>query len=385
MMKKKNLNLRESVHKYQANCSRIGEIAELCEKENRERNPEEEAEYRSLVSANQLLRMRMDAASADNLRESSMMDSDRILRETLSAEKKVTIMLQRDIQTSTALEGTGVIPVAEQEMLKPIRKGLIYDKVGINIRSGLSAGKLRWPTHTKAVAKFADEGERLTDSSIDFSKLEVKPERMGIAIPISREELDSSQGIVESVVREEMPKAIIDLVNGALFTTVGTYKTVEGGTEKTKDKKVVGPFVEALKSVKVFAGEVPTRKELLQMKAAVASGIELLAPCWVMTENMKAELEDVKIDEGSGRFLCENDKVLGYPVFTSAEIGEGFVGFGDWSYQAAGFFGPMNMVVDPYTLARNNATDFVLNGHFATVTLRQEAFSLGCAKSKNPA
>lgn len=112
MMKKKNLNLRESVHKYQANCSRIGEIAELCEKENRERNPEEEAEYRSLVSANQLLRMRMDAASADNLRESSMMDSDRILRETLSAEKKVTIMLQRDIQTSTALEGTGVIPVA---------------------------------------------------------------------------------------------------------------------------------------------------------------------------------------------------------------------------------------------------------------------------------
>ena len=35
MMKKKNLNLRESVHKYQANCSRIGEIAELCEKENR--------------------------------------------------------------------------------------------------------------------------------------------------------------------------------------------------------------------------------------------------------------------------------------------------------------------------------------------------------------
>ena len=104
-----------------------------------------------------------------------------------------------------------------------------------------------------------------------------------------------------------------------------------------------------------------------------------------MTENMKAELEDVKIDEGSGRFLCENDKVLGYPVFTSAEIGEGFVGFGDWSYQAAGFFGPMNMVVDPYTLARNNATDFVLNGHFATVTLRQEAFSLGCAKSKKPA
>ena len=37
-MKKNKINVRELVNKYQANCDRIGEIADICEKEQRERN-----------------------------------------------------------------------------------------------------------------------------------------------------------------------------------------------------------------------------------------------------------------------------------------------------------------------------------------------------------
>ena len=68
-------------------------------------------------------------------------------------------------------------------------------------------------------------------------------------------------------------------------------------------------------------------------------------------------------------------------MYVTPEIGEGNIGYGDWSYQAAGFFGPMNMTVDPFTLARQNATDFVLNTRFATTTLYGEAFVLGKAKA----
>ena len=116
------------------------------------------------------------------------------------------------------------------------------------------------------------------------------------------------------------------------------------------------------------------------MVTAVASQVDLKNPCWIMTEAMKAELRDVKVDAGSGRFLCENDMILGYPVFTTSVIGEN-IGFGDWSYQAAGFFGEMSFIADPYTLARNHAVDFVLNGRFGTVTLRDEAFVLGKKKA----
>lgn len=378
-MKKKTVQVRELVDKYQTNCNRISEIADTCEREQRERNEAEDAEYKALSRENQVLQMRMHALAVESNTQQNV-NTDEVLREMLlNKNSKVTISLMREVtpQTTAALADTGIIPVQEQEMLKPIRLGLIYDKVGLNIRSGL-IGTLRWPKHSKAVASFADEAERLTDSQIDWGKLETSGHRLGIAIPVTREELEDSHGIVENVVKEEMPAAIVDEINAALFTTTKDYTAKDGST---KQRKVYGPFVKAAETVTNFAASVPTRKELLKIVSGVASKVKMIAPCWIMTEAMKAELRDVKVDAGSGRFLCENDMILGYPVFTTEAIGADYIGFGDWSYQAAGFFGAMNLVVDPYTLARNNSVDFVLNTRFGTVTLRDEAFVLGKIKN----
>lgn len=378
-MKKKTVQVRELVDKYQTNCNRISEIADTCEREQRERNEAEDAEYKALSRENQVLQMRMHALAVESNTQQNV-NTDEVLREMLlNKNSKVTISLMREVtpQTTAALADTGIIPVQEQEMLKPIRLGLIYDKVGLNIRSGL-IGTLRWPKHSKAVASFADEAERLTDSQIDWGKLETSGHRLGIAIPVTREELEDSHGIVENVVKEEMPAAIVDEINAALFTTTKDYTAKDGST---KQRKVYGPFVKAAETVTNFAASVPTRKELLKIVSGVASKVKMIAPCWIMTEAMKAELRDVKVDAGSGRFLCENDMILGYPVFTTEAIGADYIGFGDWSYQAAGFFGAMNLVVDPYTLARNNSVDFVLNTRFGTVTLREEAFVLGKVKN----
>ena len=378
-MKKKTVQVRELVDKYQTNCNRISEIADTCEREQRERNEAEDAEYKALSRENQVLQMRMHALAVESNTQQNV-DTDEVLREMLlNKNSKVTISLMREVtpQTTAALADTGIIPVQEQEMLKPIRLGLIYDKVGLNIRSGL-IGTLRWPKHSKAVASFADEAERLTDSNIEWGKLETSGHRLGIAIPVTREELEDSHGIVENVVKEEMPAAIVDEINAALFTTTKDYTAKDGST---KQRKVYGPFVKAAETVTNFAASVPTRKELLKIVSGVASKVKMIAPCWIMTEAMKAELRDVKVDAGSGRFLCENDMILGYPVFTTEAIGADYIGFGDWSYQAAGFFGAMNLVVDPYTLARNNSVDFVLNTRFGTVTLREEAFALGKVKN----
>lgn len=375
----KKINVRELVEKYQSNCDRIGEIADTIEKENRERNEAEEAEFKQLTRQNEVLSMKLRAAEVEG-RAQERVDADTYLRERLIKDgKEVTILLTRDIMTTAGLANTGIIPTDQQEMLKPLRAGLIWDKVGLPVRSGL-VGKLRWPKHGKAVAAWADEAAALVDSSINFDKLEMSGVRLGIAIPVSREELTDSEGIVEGVVREEMPAACIDAINAALFTTVGTY--TDG--ETTKNKKVVGPFVEGAKpgNLITFAGSVPTRKELLLLKSKVTkAGIKLSNPGWVMREDLKNELEDAKVDAGSGRFVCENDMILGSPVFCTDAIEAGYVGFGDWSYQAAGFFGPISMVVDPYTLARKNSTDFVLNMRFGTATLRQEAFAVGKVKA----
>lgn len=386
-MKKGNDNLRALMEKYQANSVRIREIADTIEKEKRDRTEVEETEYRSLVRENEILRMKCQAMAgpAITVARTNETVEKQILREVKAGAKTISIRLTRDgeatdpdLMKTPVVDGTGIIAIDQQEMLKPLRTGLIYDLVGIKVMTGLPGNTLRWPKHGKATAQWANEGERAEDSKVDFSKLETTPRRLTCAIPVTRELLESSVGVVESAIREEMPAAILDHVNEAMFSVTGKYTTKDGAE---KDLPVKGPFA-GTKNIVNFAGSVPTRKELLKMKAQIAAtGIKLQGSAWVMTEAMKAELEDVKIDTGSGRFLCENNMILGLPVFCTQYIGDGNIGLGNWMYQAAGFFGAMAVTADPYTLLRENATDFVLNTHFGTATLYEEAFVLGKAKA----
>lgn len=380
-MPKKKVSLNDLVQQRQVVCDQMNELVDICERESREFTDAERNQYNALRRESDILLMRMQAFNAPEVATNNRTATEQVREIVRGATPgaRVTIMLREDLtpMTTAGLADTGVIPVAQQEMIKPLRAGLIYDKVGINVRAGLTAGQLRWPSHSKAAAYFVDEGERVANQNIDFDKLTLTPRRLSAAVAVTNEELESSQGVVEAVIREELPAAVIDLINECMFCTSATYTPAGGSVAVTR--KVYGPFVDAATNNKVtFAGDVPTRKELLKMKAKVlGTGITPVAPCWVMTEDMKAELEDVKVDAGSGRFVCENDKILGYPVFTTPHIGAGNVGFGDWSYQAAGFFGPINVTLDPYTLLRQNAADFVLNAHFNTVTLYKEAFVLG--------
>ena len=91
MKKDKNkLNVRELVEKYQANCDRITEMANTCETEQRARTEAETTEYEALVRENQLLQMKMQAASAEYLRENpnAREDAVKIIQKQMSLSDK---------------------------------------------------------------------------------------------------------------------------------------------------------------------------------------------------------------------------------------------------------------------------------------------------------
>ena len=103
-----------------------------------------------------------------------------------------------------------------------------------------------------------------------------------------------------------------------------------------------------------------------------------------MTKSMQATLEGTPINEkGIFKPMLENGTLCGLPVYTTNEIrSKGktvteFIGLGDWRYQPMGLFGSIRFIVDPYSKARQDCVDFVLNCDYGTKTLRKEAFSLG--------
>lgn len=366
-MHKRTVNVRELVNKYQANCERISEIADACEKEQRERTDAETTEFNALARENQLLQMKMQAAAAEQLRENpnTVEDVNRIIRENMNAGRQTQIMLVRDLMMVSDVTPGGIVPVKVQDILDPLVEGLILDKVGLPMPTGL-AGDFVWPTYETVEATIAGEGVALSDTKIKMSKLTASPQRIGIAIPVTRHAMNQTEGILEMIVKKLMPLAVAKLLNKILFST----------TKVTGATSLVGPFVGLVAKATAFSAE-PTFKDFNSLKAKVlATGIDGDNLCWVMTKAQKAIAEATPKDAGSGIMVCENDHIAGLPVFTTNYIGEGYIGLGDWRYQPMGMFGDISFIIDPYSQARKDAVDFVLNVNYATTTLRNEAFAL---------
>lgn len=364
--------MRELVNKYQANCDRIGEIADACEKEQRERTEAETAEYNALLRENQLLQMKMQAVAVEKLRENpnTVEEANRIIRENVAAGRQTQIMLVRDLVMVADTTAGGIVPVKVQDILDPLVEGLILDKVGLPMPTGL-AGDYIWPTYETVEATIQGEGVALSDTKIKMSKLTASPQRIGIAIPVTRQAINQTEGVVEMIVKKLMPLSVTMLLNKIMFST----------TKVTSATTLVGPFV-ALASSTIEVSEEPTFKEFNKIKAKVlATGVDGEHLCWVMTKAQKAIAEATPKDAGSGIMVCENDHIAGLPVFTTNYIGEGYIGLGDWRYQPMGLFGDISFIIDPYSQARKDAVDFVLNVNYGTTTLRKEAFALAKVKT----
>lgn len=424
---KKKLNVRELVNKYQANCDRIGEIAETCEKEQRERTEAEDKEFVALTRENQLLQMKMQVATAEHLRENpnAAADAVKVIRENASRGQKSEIIFVRDLMMVSDITSGAIIPLNVQEIIKPLTEGFILDKVGLPMPTGLS-GDFVWPMYEMVEAQIAGEGVALSDTKIPFSKMTAAPERVGIAIPVTNQSLNQSDGVLEMIVREIMPRAIRLLLNKVLFST----SKVNGATN------LVGPFVGKVDTA-VALSATPTFKELnVDMKAKLLeTGIDGEHLCWIMTKSLAATLEGTPISE-KGIFMpmLQNGVLCGLPVYTTnairnvaktykkwngtawadytltandtikgqvsktselpttgntsgdiyliAEITE-YIGLGDWRYQPMGLFGTIRFIVDPYSQARKDSVDFVLNTDYGTKTLRSEAFTLGKVGAKS--
>lgn len=363
----KKLTVRQIVDKYQKNCARISAIADLCEQEKRERTDAESAEYEALVRDNELLRMRMQAEATQAQQNPNLIaDANKLVRENMEAGRQTQIAFMSDLMLVSDASSGGIIPLKTQDILDPLVEGLILDKVGLPMPTGL-AGDYVWPTYEAVEAQIQGEGVALTDTKIKLSKLTASPQRIGVAIPVTRQTIIQTGGIIETIVKKVMPQSVAMLLNKILFST----------TKATAATTLVGPFVaKAAKPTALSA--TPTFADFNKMKAAVlASGVDGSNLCWVMTQAQKAIAEATPKDAGSGIMVCENDHIAGLPVFCTHYIGEGFVGLGDWRYQPMGMFGDISFIIDPYSQARKDAVDFVLNVNYGTTTLRPDAFALG--------
>lgn len=385
-MKKERFNFREAYERVDAIKGRLSEMAQNLEsdKEREAFTEAEEGERKQLFRELDILEMKIKAntPTIEVMRQADIAEANRQIRECLDKGTRFELKVSRAVASSFGGNASGYADPAAttnpaglttHDIVEPLYAKTILSAIGMPLLTGLK-GNHQWPVVEAFEATINDEGAELGDTRIPVGRLIAKPERIGIAVPVTREALNETEDLLQVVATQYMPVAVAALMNKITFST----EKVTGATN------LAGPFVsdnysDDLKATHVleYEGDTPTLKELVALKTAILNtNIIPDGLCYVMNEAMKGQLEATpKWDGANAAIIDDNGRINGVPVFTTNYVGEGTVHVGAFKYAPQGLFGDMVFIVDPYSQARKNAIDFVLNVDYAITVLRQEAFA----------
>lgn len=372
---------REAQKRYNEIAEEFRAMADTLEKEKRGYTADEQKHVDELRAEQDRLSARLRSEKLTEILTPAqsaaqrLAEAERAIRENVKRGVSTTIRLVREdplapaeptITDINVANAGNIVRINLQDVLMPLQEGLILDKVGLPLMTGL-VGEYVWPVASMVEATIGGDNMELTEQKISLSALKAVPDTIGVTCGVTRRTINQSGGIIETIVKNLLPMAVAKALNKAMF----------GTTAATGATNLVGPFI----------GKTPTMiaktyADINKLKAAVLkSGVEGEHMAWVMTKSTKAILEATSKDTGSGIMICENDMIAGIPVFTTEFIGDDYIGIGDFTYQPVGQFGDFSFIVDPYTEARKDVVQFTLHVDFGTKTLRSDAFVLGKFKA----
>lgn len=352
----------------------IGELATTIETEKRELTSVEITKRENLVNERERLKlelsvedasMRIEPAKTRGMAFDELIDGMKarnIPEEYRSLIEGDNVIVLRDTIVQDSSSVSAITPLTIGDIIKPLEKGLILDKVGAKMQYGMD-GAWQFPIVAGVEAKVVGEDVKVSDSKIDINKITPKPKRVSIRVPVTYQAQNRSAGKLFSIVTEQIAMSLTRVLNRWMFEPTALSGT-DGGC-------FVNPSTKLQATGKAW-------KDAIALKGAVMkTGIVFDGtPAYVCSATKYADLESTPRDAGSGLMVIENGKINGFPVFITEFIGDDVLGFGVFSYMLVGQFGTLRLTVDPYTQADQDRIVFTLNTEFDMLPLRTEAFGV---------
>lgn len=252
-------------------------------------------------------------------------------------------------------QGTSAIaPTNVNAYADAMREASVFDKVGANILTGLSANTTIPVTGTSTVS-WEGENDAAADGGANFGKVELTPTRLAAYVNISKQLLLQNGAGAELAIIRDLGRAVGQKMDAALFTTAGVT-----GAPDSVGELATSTFTEAAfaDKVSIFSDFVSAEQKLAEV-GGLEGNLAYVASPKLMSQ-LKQSAQVAAVSAG-----FQGNVINGYPSYftngcTSA-AGSGDFYFGDFSKLYIGMFGGLDIMVDPYSAAKNGQTQLVLN------------------------
>ncbi|HFH7636759.1 TPA: phage major capsid protein [Streptococcus agalactiae] len=305
--------------------------------------------------------------------------SDEYRRDMLKAIrsnfKQVTNLLQEGVDT----DGGYLVPEEyDKRLIDVLTENNIMRTLGTKITtSGLHRITV---TATKPAALWVEEGGKIPFDDATFGQITIDAFKLAVGVKITNELLYDSMFPLENYIIEQFGKAIGNAEEDAFLNGDGK-------------KKPLGIFHKdggAISDV-TTAGATISSDDIISLVYALGRPYRQKAK-FIMNDQTIAIIR--KLKDGNGNYMWqpsikegEPDRLLGYPIFTSAyaplvEAGKPAIAFGDFSYYNIADRGTRSMQELTELYAETDTTGFIAKERVDGKLILPEAVHLLTIKAK---
>jgi HK97 family phage major capsid protein len=250
-------------------------------------------------------------------------------------------------------EHDNVVSTDLMNILEPLQHKLALAEAGVNFVTGL-VGDVQYPIMTNGAAAWEGETTESDGLGVDFSNVKLQPHRLSATIEVSKQFIMQDSCGAEQAIRTELINAIAQKLEGTIFGTANT------------DGQPQGIFYGMTDSASSFS-------DICEMEAALEAAKFVGEKKYVMSPSAKAALRSMIKGTNATGMVFENGAVDGTPAIATGLITGKKVALADWKNCVLGQWGAIDIVVDPYTKAKNASIVLTINAWFDFKVLRTGA------------
>lgn len=246
------------------------------------------------------------------------------------------------VSTGDISGGIGTVLHADKliDALRPVSSVMA---AGATSFSGLIGNADIPKISTDVSAAFTAEDAAISDSALDIDVVSLTPKLMAGTAVFSVQVDQQTTPNAGELIRRNLQLQIMNGIDSAALNGNGSGANPTGIASTT-----------GIETFTTAGNATITNAESYDIIAEVAANnLDTSNGVWLVHPTDAATLADTSKDSGSGTFVYENGRIAGRRVIETTHVAAGSAYFGLFENCYIGFFGGLNLVVDPYSGAAN--------------------------------
>lgn len=277
-----------------------------------------------------------------------------------------------NIVAGTDTAGKEIVSTEKFEILKPLRESLVLMKAGAQFIDNC-IGDISIPAYGGTSAAWKGEVVSADDGAGAFSDVDMKPKRLTAYIDISKQFLAQDSVGAEAMLKEDIVLAIAAKLEGTVLGKANVSATQPLGMFYT------APTVNGAAS---WANVVALETALDSSNALIDN------LSYVTNAGARGILKTTEKAPGTAKFLLDGKEMNGYPVHVTNHVAKELqtgadeygIAFANWRDLVIASWGGIDIVVDPFTVAKEGKVRLVVNAYFDAAWRRTASYKTGSLK-----